>query len=251
MVKADKNMGKIDLKGLFYDLQNQMIAKLSTNRRSIVHPGAKGDASELNWIQWLKDYLPKRYCVDKAFIIDCDNNISDQIDVVIYDQQYTPFAFKQDSVIYLPAESVYAIFEVKQELTKENIEYAGKKAESVRSLKRTSAPIPHAGGFYPPKPPNNIISGILTLSSAWSEPLGKVLEGHISALSEIQRIDIGCVLQCGSFKVNYKENPIVIEKSTQEESFIYFFLKLLMELQKLATIPAMDIECYARALDSI
>ena len=50
---------------------------------------------------------------------------------------------------------------------------------------------------------------------------------------------------------DYKENPIVIEKGTQAESFIYFFLKLLMELQKLATIPAMDIECYARALDSI
>ncbi|WHH59784.1 DUF6602 domain-containing protein [Petroclostridium sp. X23] len=244
-------MRKIQLKELFYDLQTQMIAKLSTNRRSIAHPGAKGDASELNWIQWLKDYLPKRYCVDKAFIIDCDNNISDQIDVVIYDQQYTPFAFKQDSVIYIPAESVYAIFEVKQELSKEYIEYAGKKAESVRSLRRTSAPIPYAGGFYPPKPHNNIISGILTLTSTWTEPLGKSFEEHITSLPDIQRIDIGCALQCGSFKVDYNVNPIAIEKSTQEESFIYFFLKLLMELQKLATIPAMDIECYARALDSI
>ena len=122
-----------------------MITKLSTNRMSIIHPGAKGDVSELNWIQWLKDYLPKRYCVDKAFIIDCENNISDQIDVVIYDQQYSPFVFNQDSVIYIPAESVYAVFEVKKELNKEYIEYAEKKAGSVRSLHRTSAPIPHAG----------------------------------------------------------------------------------------------------------
>ena len=120
--KGGLKMDKIELKDLFYNLQNQMISRLSTNRKSIAHPAAKGDASELNWIQWLKDYLPKRYCVDKAFLIDCNNNLSDQIDVVIYDQQYTPFAFKQDSVIYIPAESVYAIFEVKQELNKEYIE---------------------------------------------------------------------------------------------------------------------------------
>lgn len=244
-------MEKIDLKELFYGLQSQMISKLSTNRHSIAHPGAKGDASELNWIQWLKEYLPKRYCVDKAFVIDCDNNISDQIDIVIYDQQYTPFAFKQDSVIYVPAESVYAIFEVKQELNKEYLEYAGKKAESVRSLRRTSAPIRHAGGSYSPKPLEKIIAGILTLSSSWTEPLGKSFKDCIDSLSGNQRIDMGCALQSGSFKIHYGDTSVDIEKSTQEESFIFFFLKLLMDLQQLATAPAIDIEAYAHVLDSI
>ena len=83
-------MKNINLKGLFYDLQNQMNSKLTTNRRNISHPGTKGDSSEEGWIEWLRTYLPKRYCVDKAFIIDCENNISDQIDIVIYDQQYCP-----------------------------------------------------------------------------------------------------------------------------------------------------------------
>jgi hypothetical protein len=244
-------MGKVDLKELFYGLQNQMISKLTTNRQMVLHPGAKGDATELNWIQWLKDYLPKRYCVDKAFIIDCENNISDQIDVVIYDQQYSPFVFNQDSVIYIPAESVYAVFEVKQELSKEYIEYAGKKAESVRSLRRTSAPIPHAGGFYPPKQHQNILSGILTLTSSWSEPLGECFEKSVCGLTLNQRLDIGCVLRHGSFCIDYKDELHIIERSTSSESFIFFFLKLLIALQRLATTPMIDIECYARALDSI
>lgn len=244
-------MEKINIRNLFYDLQEQMIAKLSTNRRGILHPVAKGDASELNWILWLKDYLPKRYCVDKAFIIDSDNNISNEIDVVIYDQQYTPFVFKQDSIIYIPAESVYAIFEVKQELNKKYILYAGEKAASVRTLKRTSVPIPHAGGILPAKPHNKILAGVLTLSSGWSDPLGSSFEDHIRSLTGNQCLDIGCVLKCGSFKVNYTDNNVIIEKSTVNESFIYFFLKLLVELQKMATIPAIDIESYARVLDSI
>ncbi|MFW6028737.1 MAG: DUF6602 domain-containing protein [Halanaerobiales bacterium] len=242
-------MGTINLRNLFIRLQDQMACRLSTDREVILHPGTKGDASELNWIKWLRKYLPKRYTVDKAFIIDCENNISDQIDLVIYDQQYSPFVFNQDSAKYIPAESVYAVFEVKQTLNKSFIEYAGKKAKSVRVLKRTSAPIYHAGGKYGPKPHQNIISGILTLESEWNPPLGDNFESSIYNLSKYKKINIGCALQSGAFLVDYKDH--VIEKSSNEESLIFFFLKLLIELHKLGTIPALDIECYARSLESI
>jgi hypothetical protein len=63
----------------------------------------------------------------------------------------------RDGVLYVPAESVYAIIEVKQELSRTYIKYAGDKIKSVRCLKRTSVPIPHAGGTYKPKPPDRII----------------------------------------------------------------------------------------------
>ena len=39
--------------------------------------------------------------------------------------------------MYIPAESVYAVFEVKQDV-KGYIDYAAQKVESVRRLKRTS-----------------------------------------------------------------------------------------------------------------
>lgn len=242
-------MKKVDIKSLFYSLQTQMSGKLSTNRQHIFHPGTKGDTSELNWIEWLKAYLPKRYSVDKAFIIDCEGNISDQIDVVIYDQQYSPFVFNQDGAYYIPAESVYAIFEVKQEINKDYVVYAAEKAKSVRVLKRTTALIPHAGGFYEPKPHNRILAGILTLSSGWTSPLGDNLDKVLLNLEHDCKIDMGCVLEEGSFLVDYAKT--IILKSTKEETLIFFFLKLLIELQKLGTVPAIDIDCYGSALDSI
>lgn len=242
-------MGKVDIKGLFYSLQSQMITKLSTNRQHINHPGIKGDSSELNWVEWLKTYLPKRYCVDKALIIDCEGNTSDQIDVVIYDQQYSPFVFNQDNAFYIPAESIYAVFEVKQEINKEYVEYAGEKTKSVRSLTRTSAIIPHAGGFYEPKQHKGILSGLLTLSSSWSPPLGDSFEKAIYSLDAESRLDMGCVLEEGAFLVDYEKTRV--QKSTKEESLIFFFLKLLIELQKLGTVPAIDIDCYGSSLDSI
>lgn len=242
-------MGKVDIKKLFYSLQIQMAAKLSTNRQHMHHPGIKGDSSELNWIEWLKTYLPKRYSVDKAFIIDCEGNISDQIDVVIYDQQYSPFVFNQDNAYYIPAESVYAVFEVKQEISKDYVEYAGGKTKSVRSLIRTSTVIPHAGGCYEPKQHKGILSGLLTLSSNWSPPLGDSFEKAIYSLDAESRLDLGCILEEGAFLVDYETGRV--EKSTKEESLIYFFLKLLIELQKLGTSPAIDINCYGNALDSM
>ena len=63
-------MSKVDLKQMLNGLQKQMSAQLNTNREFIEHPGSKGDALENAWIEWLCKYLPNRYCVDKAIVID-------------------------------------------------------------------------------------------------------------------------------------------------------------------------------------
>ena len=63
--------------------------------------------------------------------------------------QLLPF----DSGLLIPAESVDAVVEVKQVLTRQHVRNAGLKIASVRRLKRTSVPVPFAGGCYPPKKP--------------------------------------------------------------------------------------------------
>lgn len=245
-------MDELDLHSIFLNLQKQMIQKLSSNREIIFHSTTKGDASEINWIEWLKTYLPRRYEVDKAFIIDSNNRFSQQIDLVIYDRQYSPFVFNQDGAIYIPAESVYAVFEVKQELNKTNFLYAGEKIKSVRLLNRTSAPIVHAGGhIQEPKPPFRIIGGILTLASGWADTFGEGFQNCANTFDEKSQIDIGCILEKASFTLTYQEQSSSLETSQNKETLIYFFLKLLINLQKLGTAPAMDIEAYARAITSI
>jgi hypothetical protein len=171
---------KIDLHKVFLGLQEQMITTLAANREIIQHPTAKGTATELHWLTMLRNYLPSRYATDSAFVLDCEGQISEQIDVVIYDRQYSPFLFNQDGARYIPSESVYAVFEVRQELNANNVVYAGEKAASVRGLQRTSAAIPHAGGKYEPKEPPRIIAGFLSLDSGWKPPLGKLLSMRLS-----------------------------------------------------------------------
>lgn len=240
----------IELHTIFLNLQEQMIAKLSANRKNILHPGAKGDATELSWVNMLNSYLPKRYEAKKAFVLDADGHISDQIDIVIFDRQYTPLLFNQDNALYVPAESVYAVIEVKQDLSKENIKYAGSKAASVRQLRRTSVDIPHAGGTYRSKPHFEILAGILTLGCSWNA-LDSNLESVVSGLSPEERIHLGCSLQVGAFEVKYSgDGTSRINVSQKEESLIFFFLHLLMSLQSLGTVPALDIAEYAKSLKS-
>ena len=91
---------EVDLLELFTGLQDQMITRLTTNRSIISHPGEKGTATELCWGDLLRDYLPKRYQISKGFVVDSKGQISDQIDLIIYDRQYSPFLFNQDDVFF-------------------------------------------------------------------------------------------------------------------------------------------------------
>ena len=233
------------LKTLYSALQEEMIAK--ANFSSVLnHPTDKGDNTEDNWISWFSEYLPKRYKAAKATVIDSNGAISDQIDVVLYDAQYSYLAFNNNGTLYIPAESVYAVFEVKQGLTKEHMVYAGVKAESVRSLHRTSAPIPYANGVYKPKEPHRILAGVLTTSSGWTSLFGEPFKSCLANYSELQQVDCGCVLKSGSFFFDYEQSLLYTSKA--EESLVHFFLQLLIKLQGMGTVPAIDLNDYKKTL---
>ena len=260
----------IDLRNLFHGLQEQMLASLNVNRMFIEHPGSKGDATEQHWIEFLRAYLPERYKVDKAIVIDSTGNVSEQMDVVIYDAIYTPFIFKQDGFMYIPAESVYAVFEVKQDV-KGYIEYAAKKVESVRKLKRTSISMVASGITTPARPLTKIIGGMLTTTSSYKE--NDTVIKQLEDLKGLQTLDLGCLCDAGSFYVDYKEtvpkdiNPITdnckyieqvyesrevkeIEFSNKEVSLFTFFLQLVSYLKSIGTVAAIDINAYLKAINA-
>lgn len=239
----------ISLKHLFLNLQKEMETKLRVGRDCITHPTAKGDDSETHWRDWIDDYLPKRYSAEKAFVIDSIGNQSEQIDIVIYDKQYSPLIFKHSGAVYIPAESVYAVFEVKQTLNKSNIDYSKKKAASVRALYRTSAPIPHAGGTFEPRTPIHILAGILTYNSDWTPPLGDTFITAIQTPEKNEQLDLGCVICEGAFEVCYSNGQRrELYTTTSDRALVFFFLKLLSRLQSVGTVPAMDISEYIKSL---
>lgn len=243
-----KKSTNVSLHDLFMDLQKEMTTVLSTGRSVITHPTSKGDDSEINWQEWLEKYLPERYKVGKAFVIDSKDMISEQIDLVIYDRQYSPFLLNRAGATYIPAESVYAVFEVKQILDRKTILYAGKKAASVKKLYRTSAQIQHAGGIYPPRTPIPILTGILTLDTNWKKMFSKPFENALNKLSELERLDLVCSLEKGAAEIKYNSHEVEISKSEKDNALVFLFLKLLARLQDVGTCSAIEFPEYIKSM---
>lgn len=231
------------LSSLHDDIQN----RLHIARKSFVHPGTKGDASEEVWLEMLSTYLPQRYRVAKAFVVDSKGVFSEQIDIVVFDRQYSPFIFQYQGQTIVPAESVYAIFEAKQTINANHVAYARKKAASVRKLHRTSLPIPYAKGTYPAKPLIPILSGILTFESDWTPCCGDPLWTSLGDGSvEEDGLDIGCVAAHGHFVWDQTQGKYQFTKEGKPATA--FLFKLISMLQFSGTVPMIDVNAYAEWL---
>lgn len=252
MSKKNNNSHQVNIRGLFMDMQETMKGKLKTLRKNVKHEPTKGEGAENVWIKFFETYLPKRYSVAKATVIDSNGKTSDAIDIVIYDSQYTPFIFNDDGVKYIPAESVYAVFEAKQMINKSLLEYAGKKIESVRTLYKTSAPVIDKGKEKPPLELFNVIGGFLALENGWSTSIAdaRPFSKCIASLTANQIVDIGCVLNDKSFLALQEEASTQVVYSTKDEALIFFFLKLVVSLQKLGTVRPIDLNKYIDQLNS-
>jgi hypothetical protein len=238
-------MSEWSLTQLLAGLHDDIEQRLSTARKSFAHASTKGDASEHVWLDLLTNYLPRRYEAATAHIVDSEGNFSDQIDVVVFDRQYSPFIFTFEGKKIIPAESVYAVFEAKQTINADLMRYAREKCASVRKLHRTSLPIRHAGGVYEAKSPMPILGGVLAFESDWKPPLGDALQKTLSDGDAASHLDIGCVAAHGIFYRTQDKFVVVAEKKPATA----FLLELIARLQDLATVPMIDIRAYARWLE--
>ena len=132
--------GQIDLTKIFHRVQQEMLAQLAVGRL-FEHASAAGSATEHHWLELFDRYLPKRYRATPAFVIDSLGRRSRQVDIAIFDNLYSPLLFPHASGFHIPAESVYAVFEVKPTFSRQWLQDAADKAASVRDLRRTSVPV--------------------------------------------------------------------------------------------------------------
>lgn len=233
-------------------LQEMLLAKQETLRsileesKGIKHPVGNGDNSEGGWKEFLEKILPKKYGVDNGYVIDYEGNISDQIDVIIYDNLYSPYIMSSGSgVKYIPAEAVYAIVEIKPTTTKAYLKYANDKVESVKRLKRTARGVTVAGVRRPKPKLTNILGILLTKESniTKDETIKKYLE-------EYTNINLLCALDKYTIFCDRNSSTLELEKINKNESLLGLYFYLNNELYELGTVAGIDIREYANALDS-
>lgn len=245
--KTDPPVNEKFLRDAFASEQECVAASLKSSFR-ITHNGDRGEVNEQFFIDFLRAYLPKRYTVEKAIVLDSRGQVSDSIDIVVFDRQYTPTLLDNDKHRYVPAEAVYAVFECKPTIDKGYLEYAGDKIASVRRLHRTSVDIHHAGGVFKKKELFPIVGGILAASVDWSDGLGDSFRKNHQQLTGDRQVDCGFAASGACFDIFADQSAYTF--GPPDNALAYFAFRLLWKLQSLATVPAVDWMAYARTLST-
>lgn len=239
-----------DLHRAFINKQTALKASFLAIRDVTSHGTTRGDVSEGDWTGLMRDFLPTRYEVGPIFAVDHHGDMSEQIDVAVYDKHYSPQWFGgANNVRFVPIESVYAVFEVKPELNAKYTKAAIKKVASVRKLERTSAHVVHKGGKYRPNEIalSPIIGGILTTRNGWTSPLAK-LDKHQPGPDDPGFLNIGVALDdfCFDYTPTLTGTSVTTERTTSlhGQQLIHFAIRLFRQLQAIGTVPAVDMEKY-------
>lgn len=92
------------------------IGKLMCNELDLVsmHNGLSGHCREDYWMKFFRKIIPQKFAMEKSvMIIDSYGNISNEVDIAVFDNQYTPYVFNYGSLKFIPIEAVSVVIECK------------------------------------------------------------------------------------------------------------------------------------------
>jgi len=243
--RQSQSNGEEFLRRAFALQQEVLLTQLNLAAASITHDGKFGEVTERHLTAVLRRYLPFRYQVDSAIIIDNLGKTSEQIDVVIYDRHFTPTLLDQEGHRYVPAEAVHAVFEMKPTINKKYLGYAADKAASVRALARTTIGFNTANGPIPAKKPFPIIAGIIAPRAEWRAGLrSPAFKTTLNGLRGRRQLDCVLALEAGTYDRFGPEGGQHLGGAAN--CLISFLFRLLSELQSQASVPAVAWDAYAR-----
>jgi hypothetical protein len=101
-------------------IAGELIAVKDRVRNFTQNWGEDGRYKEIIFANVLQRALPNIAKVGTGFVIGKNNEVTRQIDIIVYDRRY-PMFFQKDNFIIAPAESVFAIIEVKTRAESDNI----------------------------------------------------------------------------------------------------------------------------------
>jgi hypothetical protein len=236
------------LRNALLSVENKFRSDLAHKREINTHSPSFGDATEDAWLELMKEYLPARYQVNKAFAVDHRGNVTEQLDCLIYDAHFTPKLFGEDKRLYVPVEAVYGTFEIKQEVDASHMAYAANKIASLRKLLRTSAPLQGPKGPNEPKVPQPIIGGLLAMKASWTDGLGSAFLNNFEKYKTERRLDFVLTAESGFCDaLNLTLSPSVVSGSG---ALMRGLFRLIKALRDKNTVPAVEWERYEDVLKS-
>ncbi len=122
----------------FYESVNNELMAIKDRVRSLIgnaNWGEDGEYKEAILKNVISKFLPKKYSMGTGFVINKNKIITNQIDIIIYDNSF-PVLFSEGDFVVVLADSVKAIIEVKTSIrsTMELIEIIKKCEENAKKI---------------------------------------------------------------------------------------------------------------------
>ncbi len=121
------------------------------------HHPTTGKYREDVWYSLFRQIVPYKFAIEKGvFIIDSKGEISKEVDLAIFDEQYTPYIFNYGNVRFIPIEAVAVVVQCKSNKINNAILKAWK--ESIEKLQTNTQSITRiytgvVSGFLDPNKP--------------------------------------------------------------------------------------------------
>lgn len=81
---------------------------------STEHGGLTGGYREGMWVSFFRSIVPMKYQLAQGvIIIDSGGRVSHEVDIAVYDEQYTPYVFQYNTLKFIPIEAVVMVIECK------------------------------------------------------------------------------------------------------------------------------------------
>ncbi|GIN63875.1 hypothetical protein J27TS8_38680 [Robertmurraya siralis] len=107
--------------------KQKLVENITTNYRQVeqsivnqlymkqdLHGTSIGSAREDSWKQLFDMIIPKKFVIEHSvFIIDSEGNVSNEVDLAILDETYTPYIFRYGQLKFIPIEAVAVVVECK------------------------------------------------------------------------------------------------------------------------------------------
>ncbi|GKU76472.1 DUF6602 domain-containing protein [Paenibacillus sp. L3-i20] len=80
----------------------------------VEHHLTSGVFREGVWKEMFEKMIPRKFAIEQSvFIVDSEMNVSKEVDLAIFDEQYTPYIFRYGNIKYIPIEAVAVVIQCK------------------------------------------------------------------------------------------------------------------------------------------
>lgn len=248
----------MDIRKIFEAISFELSAKFQKTMQ-IKHNGGKGNNREDAFADFLKEHLPNKYGIGRGEVISPENEISGELDIVIFDKDHCPLLLKSDSHSIYPRESVFGAISMKSHLDSDELKDAYKNISSLKKIISTQSFTKSTGGgmatgFSPVVPVTAIFAYAANRSL---EAIAKQVNELDKGLNDINLrpdfvviLGLGIVGPTGRIRNNFNMcnlpqdySKLSLLRATGKHTLLRFYIQLLDELNSI-TQPELNLHSY-------